>query len=101
MATLRSGNVGMATDVSGRGRTGPSGVWRSPVSGPQMVRRLNIAGDGQGDLAGHGGEIRAVLVYQIESYRHWQEVLGREDLEDGAFGGDVTVAGLGGDAGGR
>ena len=45
-----------------------------------MVRRLNIDGDGQGDLAGHGGEHRAVLVYQIESYRYWERQLGRDDL---------------------
>ena len=59
-----------------------------------MVRRLNIEGDGQGDLAGHGGEQRAVLVYQVESYRHWQEFFGRDDLEHGAFGENFTVEGL-------
>ena len=62
-----------------------------------MVRRLNIDGDGQGDLAGHGGEQRAVLVYQLDSYRHWQEFFGREDLEHGAFGENFTVDGLGDD----
>ena len=94
MATLLSVNVGMPKDVSWRGRTVHTGVWKSPVAGPQMVRRLNIDGDGQGDLAGHGGEQRAVLVYQIESYRHWQEFLGRDDLEHGAFGENFTVEGL-------
>jgi ferredoxin-NADP reductase/MOSC domain-containing protein YiiM len=93
MATLLSVNVGMPKDVSWRGRTVHTGVWKSPVSGPRMVRRLNIDGDGQGDLAGHGGEIRAVLVYQIESYHHWQEYFGR-DLEGGAFGENFTVEGL-------
>jgi ferredoxin-NADP reductase/MOSC domain-containing protein YiiM len=94
MATLLSVNVGMPTDVSWRGRTVHTGVWKSPISGPRMVRRLNIDGDGQGDLAGHGGEIRAVLVYQIESYRHWQEFFDRGDLEPGAFGENFTVEGL-------
>ena len=94
MATLLSVNVGMPTDVSWRGRAVHTGVWKSPVSGPRMVRRLNIDGDGQGDLAGHGGEIRAVLVYQIESYRHWQEFFERDDLEHGAFGENFTVEGL-------
>ena len=78
MATLLSVNIGMPKDVSWRGRTVHTGVWKSPVTGRRMVRRLNIDGDGQGDLAGHGGEIRAVLVYQIESYRHWQDVFGLE-----------------------
>ena len=94
MATLLSVNVGMPKDVSWRGRTVHTGVWKSPVDGPRMVRRLNIDGDGQGDLAGHGGEQRAVLVYQIESYRHWQEFFGRDDLEHGAFGENFTVEGL-------
>jgi len=58
------------------------------------VRRLNIDGDGQGDLAGHGGEHRAVFVYQIESYRYWQEQLGRGDFEYGQFGENFTVQGL-------
>ena len=72
MATLLSVNVGMPEDVSWQGRTVHTGAWKSPVRGPRTVRRLNIDGDGQGDLAGHGGEIRAVLVYQLESYRYWQ-----------------------------
>ena len=59
-----------------------------------MVRRLNIDGDGQGDLTGHGGEQRAVLVYQIESYRHWQQHFGRDDFSYGEFGENLTVDGL-------
>jgi ferredoxin-NADP reductase/MOSC domain-containing protein YiiM len=94
MATLRSVNVGLPKDVAWRGRTVHTGVWKSPVIGPQQVRRLNIDGDGQGDLAGHGGEQRAVLVYQVESYLHWAEFLGRDDLEPGAFGENFTVEGL-------
>ena len=94
MATLLSVNVGMPQDVSWRGRTVHTGVWKRPVEGPTMVRRLNLDGDGQGDLAGHGGEMRAVLAYQIESYRHWQEFFGRDDLEHGAFGENFTIEGL-------
>ena len=94
MATLLSVNVGMPKDVAWRGRTVHTGVWKTPVTGPQMLRRLNLDGDGQGDLAGHGGEQRAVLAYQIESYRHWQEFLGRDDLGHGAFGENLTVEGL-------
>ncbi len=59
-----------------------------------MVRRLNIDGDGQGDLAGHGGEQRAVMVYQTESYDYWQDYLGRDDLRPGNFGENFTVSGL-------
>ena len=64
------------------------------MAGPAMVRRLNIDGDGQGDTAGHGGEQRAVLVYQIQSYRHWQRHFGRDDFSYGQFGENLTVDGL-------
>ena len=81
MPSLLSVNVGLPKDVAWQGKTVYTGVWKQPVAGPQMVRRLNIDGDGQGDLAGHGGEQRAVLVYQIQSYQHWQQHFGRDDLE--------------------
>jgi ferredoxin-NADP reductase/MOSC domain-containing protein YiiM len=59
-----------------------------------MVRRLNIDGDGQGDLTGHGGEQRAVFAYQIDSYHYWQSQLGRKDFTYGQFGENFTVDGL-------
>jgi ferredoxin-NADP reductase/MOSC domain-containing protein YiiM/ferredoxin len=91
---LLSVNVGLPQDVTWHGKTVHTAVWKKPVAGPRMVRRLNIDGDGQGDLAGHGGEQRAVFVYQIESYRYWQEQLGRDDFEYGQFGENFTVQGL-------
>ncbi|SFJ63731.1 Ferredoxin-NADP reductase [Amycolatopsis sacchari] len=94
MATLVSVNVGMPADVPWRGRTVHTGVYKRPVTGARVVRRLNVDGDGQGDLGGHGGEHRAVLVYQTEAYRFWRAELGREDLEPGAFGENFTVDGL-------
>ncbi|WP_369386799.1 MOSC domain-containing protein [Streptomyces sp. CG1] len=94
MATLLSVNVGMPKDVSWQGRAVHTGAWKSPVQGPRTVRRLNIDGDGQGDLAGHGGEMRAVLVYQLESYQYWRKHLGRDDLTFGVFGENFTVDGL-------
>jgi ferredoxin-NADP reductase/MOSC domain-containing protein YiiM len=92
--SLLSVNVGLPQDVAWQGRTVHTGVWKRPVRGPRQVRRLNIDGDGQGDLAGHGGEHRAVFVYQIESYRYWRGQLGRDDFEYGQFGENFTVAGL-------
>ena len=65
-----------------------------PVNGPRMVRRLNIDGDGQGDTAGHGGEHRAVFVYQMESYRYWQESWVESNFDYGQFGENFTVEGL-------
>src|SRR5512142_352994 len=91
---LLSVNVGLPRDVTWHGKTVHTGIWKSPVDGPSRVRRLNIDGDGQGDLAGHGGEHRAVFVYQLESYRYWQDQLGRDDFEYGQFGENFTVSGL-------
>jgi len=91
---LLSVNVGLPKNVAWRGKTVYTGVWKYPVDGPAMVRCLNIDGDGQGDLAGHGGEQRAVLVYQAGSYRHWQQHFGRDDLGYGSFGENLTVDGL-------
>lgn len=75
-----------------------TGVWKNPVRGRCRVSRLNLDGDGQGDLAGHGGEQRAVFVYQIESYRYWQEQLKRTDFVYGQFGENFTIEGLPDDA---
>ena len=69
---LLSVNVGLPRDIEWKGRTVHTAIWKDPVPGRCRVRRLNLDGDGQGDLAGHGGEQRAVFVYQIESYRYWQ-----------------------------
>ena len=94
MGRLVSVNVGMPKDVQWRGKTVYTGIWKTPVEGPVMVRRINIDGDGQGDLAGHGGEQRAVMVYQTESYDFWKTYLNRDDLAPGHFGENFTVTGL-------
>ena len=94
---LLSVNVGLPKDVSWQGRTVFTGVFKDSVSGRRRVGRLNVDGDGQGDLAGHGGEQRAVFVYQIDSYRYWERELGRSDFVYGQFGENFTVDGLGDD----
>jgi ferredoxin-NADP reductase/MOSC domain-containing protein YiiM/ferredoxin len=94
MARLLSINVGMPRDIAWKGRTVHTGVWKNAVRGSCRVGRLNLDGDGQGDLAGHGGEQRAVFVYQIESYRYWQEQLKRGDFVYGQFGENFTIEGL-------
>src|SRR3954453_10489638 len=94
VGSLVSVNVGMPRDVSWQGKTVFTGVWKQPVTGPQRVGRLNIDGDGQGDRGGHGGEQRAVLVYQLEAYSHWRQHFGRSDFTHGEFGENFTVDGL-------
>jgi len=98
MPRLISVNVGLPRDIEWKGRTVHTGIWKHPVSGRCRVRRLNLDGDGQGDLAGHGGEQRAVFVYQIESYRYWEEQLQRTDFVYGQFGENFTIEGLADDA---
>ncbi|BBY24421.1 hypothetical protein MSTO_46260 [Mycobacterium stomatepiae] len=94
MGRLVSVNVGMPKNVQWRDKTVYTGIWKTPVDGPVMVRRLNIDGDGQGDLGGHGGEQRAVMVYQAESYDFWMHYLNRGDLVPGHFGENFTITGL-------
>jgi ferredoxin-NADP reductase/MOSC domain-containing protein YiiM len=94
MGRLLSVNVGLPRDITWRGQTVHTAIWKMPVHGPRMVRRLNVDGDGQGDLAGHGGERRAVFVYQMDSYRFWQTQFGRSDFTFGQFGENFTVEGL-------
>ena len=97
VARLASVNVGMPREVRWQGRTVFTGIWKEAVQGSRSVRRLNIDGDGQGDRAGHGGEQRAVYVYQLDSYRYWREQLHRDDFVFGQFGENFTVDGLGDD----
>ena len=94
MGRLISVNVGLPRDLEWRGEMVRTAIWKQPVQGRPMVRRLNVDGDGQGDLAGHGGEHRAVMVYQMDSYRYWQAQLGRNDFTFGQFGENFTVEGL-------
>jgi len=94
MAHLLSVNVGLPRDIAWQGKTVHTAIWKAPVQGRRMVQRLNIDGDGQGDLVGHGGAHRAVFVYQIESYRYWQSHLGRSGFSYGQFGENFTVEGL-------
>lgn len=94
MARLLSLNVGLPRDIAWNGKTVRTAIWKSSVEGRRMVRKLNVEGDGQADLAGHGGEQRAVFVYQQESYRFWERFLGRSDFTFGQFGENFTVEGL-------
>ena len=94
MAQLLSVNVGLPREITWRGKTVYTSVWKEPVQGRRLVRRLNIDGDAQGDLAGHGGEHRAVFVYQMDSYHYWQRELKRADFTFGQFGENFTVEGL-------
>lgn len=94
MPRLLSVNVGLPRDVAWQGRKVYTSVWKRSVPGRRLVKRLDIVGDAQGDLNAHGGEHRAVFVYQIESYRYWEAQLGRRGFTYGQFGENFTVEDL-------
>ena len=91
---LLSVNVAEPREVSFRGRTYPTAIFKEPVAGRVRVGRLNLAGDRQGNPRTHGGPDMAVYVYGHEHYDHWRRELGRADLAFGAFGENLTVEGL-------
>ena len=94
MPKLLSVNVGLPREIAWQGKVVRTAIWKRPVSGSVFARRLNLDGDGQADLKGHGGEHRAIMVYQLEAYRYWERELGRNDFEYGQFGENLTVEGL-------
>jgi len=91
-------NVGGPRDIEWEGTIVRTAIWKDPVEGPRLARKINIAGDDQADRVGHGGEHRAVFVYQIESYHYWEKQLKRKDFVYGQFGENLTVTGLADDA---
>jgi ferredoxin-NADP reductase/MOSC domain-containing protein YiiM len=94
MSKLISINVGLPREIQWQGKMVRTAIWKQPVAKRVFARRLNLDGDGQADLAGHGGEQRAVMVYQLEAYRHWESHLARNDFAYGQFGENFTVDGL-------
>ena len=91
---LISVNVSQPKEVSYNGKRIKTGIFKEPVSGRTMMRRLNLDGDGQGDLSVHGGIHKAVYVYPSEHYDYWKRELGRDDLTYGKFGENLTVEGV-------
>jgi len=87
-------NIGLPREVEWRGQTVRTSIFKLPVDRRVMARRMHLDGDDQADLMAHGGEHRAVMVYQIESYEYWRRVLQRDDLHYGHFGENFTVEGL-------
>jgi ferredoxin-NADP reductase/MOSC domain-containing protein YiiM len=94
MPKLLSVNVGLPREIEWQGKLVRTAILKRSVPHRVIARRLNLDGDGQADLQGHGGEQRAVMVYQIQSYRYWERELGRNDFEFGQFGENFTVDGL-------
>jgi ferredoxin-NADP reductase/MOSC domain-containing protein YiiM/predicted pyridoxine 5'-phosphate oxidase superfamily flavin-nucleotide-binding protein len=91
---LVSVNVAMPQEIAHAGKTVRTGIFKEPVAGRVMLRRLNLDGDGQSDLWGHGGTFRAAMVYSVENYDYWKRELGRDDFTWAQFGENLTVEGM-------
>ncbi len=91
---LLSANVSLPIQAQIDGHTMWTGIFKQPVDGPVMARFANLEGDGQGNLAVHGGPDKAVYVYTRENVEFWRERLGRATLRPGLFGENFTVQGL-------
>ena len=91
---LKFVNVSMPRDIEHEDKSVTTGIFKTPVDGRTMLRRLNLEGDRQADLWGHGGAFRAVYAYPFEHYAYWERELGRSDFTSGQFGENFTVEGM-------
>lgn len=87
-------NVGLPRTVEWRGQSVSTGIFKEPVQGRVVVRRLNLDGDRQADLSVHGGPDKAVYAYPAEHYPYWREQLPGIDINWAAFGENLTTTGL-------
>mgnify|MGYP001611791715 CR=1 FL=1 len=93
MMNIISINVGSAKDFDWRGETVTTAIFKNPVESA-MIGRLGLEGDQQADLKVHGGPDKAVYAYSADHYPWWKEQLPGMELPHGAFGENLTVAGL-------
>jgi MOSC domain-containing protein YiiM len=91
---LLSVNVSPPKEVTNGGKAVTTGIFKEPVDGRVMLRTLNLEGDGQADLVGHGGIYKAAYAYSLENYDYWKRELGRTDFPFGQFGENFTVDGM-------
>jgi MOSC domain-containing protein YiiM len=86
--------VGLPREVTWKGKTVSTSIYKEPVSGPIALRRHNLDGDKQSDLTVHGGPTKAVYTYPSEHYLFWRSELPGMELEWGMFGENITTEGL-------
>ena len=94
MMKLLSVNVSLPKEVAYKGKTVRTGIFKEAAQGRVKLGGLNLDGDGQADLVGHGGIYKAVHAYSIENYDYWKRELGRDDFSYGQFGENFTVEGM-------
>ena len=100
---LVSVNVGLPREVAWKGGSVSTGIFKEPVQGRVVLRRLNLDGDRQADLSVHGGADKAVYAYPAEHYNHWRGELAGMEMPfgppgppgpPGIFGENFTTEGL-------
>ena len=91
---LLSVNVSLGREVPYQGGTIETGIFKEPVEGRVMLRRLDLDGDRQADLSVHGGPDKAVYAYPVEHYEFWRRELPGMELRPGMFGENFTIGGL-------
>ena len=94
MSSIVSVNVGLPKEIQAGGQTVETGIFKRPVTGPVVVRSLNLDGDRQADLKVHGGVDKAVYLYPSEHYPFWERELSCKLPEWGAFGENLTIQGI-------
>ena len=87
-------NYGFGDAVDPHDKPWTTGFFKTPVEGPVFVGTTNLTGDGQADLINHGGVDKAVLAYSADHYPKWRDELRMPDMPRGAFGENLTIAGL-------
>src|SRR5882672_3848423 len=91
---LVSVNSGLPREVTWHGRMVTTAIFKKPVKGRVILRRLNLEGDRQADLTVHGGEHKAVYCYSLAHYDYWKKELPGRELPMGSFGENFTIEGL-------
>jgi MOSC domain-containing protein YiiM len=91
---LVSVNVGLPREVTWQGQSVTTGIYKQPVEGRVILRKLNLEGDRQADLSVHGGANKAVYCYPLEHYEYWKRELPGRNLPPAIFGENFTTDGL-------
>jgi len=90
---LLSVNVAKPVPTELGDKTLTTAICKQPVDGSVMMRAEGLDGDGVGNHEHHGGPDQAVYACAAEYYDYWRQELGRESLEYGLFGENLTVSG--------
>lgn len=86
-------NVGRPTDLTIKGRTRKTGIFKEPQEGRVAVCGVTVGDDVQIEKKHHGGTYKAVYAYSAEDYHWWSSELGVV-LSAGTFGENITTEGI-------